>query len=178
MRKFQFLAVTPTGLIDPSIAIAASRAGELGVLNLEHIKEEQIASAAVAKLARFARKGCGLKLNGADEHFISRLNTDIPKQINLVILTYTNLDTLRQQVKTFHDKNIKILLEVTSLDKALTGAEAGVDGLIAKGNEAGGWVEQETTFILLQLLVSQMSLPVLAQGGIGLHTQLEHPVWF
>jgi acyl transferase domain-containing protein/NAD(P)H-dependent flavin oxidoreductase YrpB (nitropropane dioxygenase family)/NAD(P)-dependent dehydrogenase (short-subunit alcohol dehydrogenase family) len=45
-----------------------------------------------------------------------------------------------------------------------------VDGLIAKGNEAGGWVGEETTFILLQQLLNRVSVPVWAHGGIGLHT--------
>src|SRR5262249_6118217 len=42
--------------------------------------------------------------------------------------------------------------------------------IIAKGNEAGGWVSDETSFILLQRFVDGIRIPVWVQGGIGLHT--------
>ena len=45
----------------------------------------------------------------------------------------------------------------------------GVDGLMAKGHEAGGFVGEETTFILIQRLLADTSVPVWAYGGIGLH---------
>ena len=64
----------------------------------------------------------------------------------------------------------QVLLQVTTIEQAHVGIDVKADGLIAKGNEAGGWVGQETTFILLQRLASQVSLPVFAQGGIGIHT--------
>ena len=66
--------------------------------------------------------------------------------------------------------DLTILLETTSLPEAQLARDAGVDGLIAKGHEAGGRVGEETTLILLQRLLAQTSLPVWAHGGIGLHT--------
>ena len=48
---FAFAALTPPGEPDPSIAIAASRAGELGVLNLEYARDEQTALTAIDRLA-------------------------------------------------------------------------------------------------------------------------------
>ena len=54
--------------------------------------------------------------------------------------------------------------------QAELGQQLGVDGLIAKGHEAGGWVGEETTFILLQRLLHSVELPIYASGGIGPHT--------
>lgn len=63
------------------------------------------------------------------------------------------------------------MLEVTSgtgADAALSTAETlGVDGLLAKGNEAGGYSGDETAFILLQRLIDQTDLPIIVQGGVG-----------
>ena len=42
--------------------------------------------------------------------------------------------------------------------------------LVAKGHEAGGAVGEETTFILLQRLLREFTLPIWAHGGIGLHS--------
>ncbi|RMF84224.1 MAG: 6-deoxyerythronolide-B synthase, partial [Nitrospinota bacterium] len=89
----------------------------------------------------------------------------------MVILTPPDeKETLSYLVQTFHQHNRTVLLETTCVEQALWGKEAGVDGVIAKGHEAGGRVGEETTFILLQRLLNQVSLPVWAQGGIGLHT--------
>ena len=38
--SFRIIALTPTGLLDPSVAIAASRAGELGVLSLDGARRD------------------------------------------------------------------------------------------------------------------------------------------
>ncbi len=62
------------------------------------------------------------------------------------------------------------MLEVTSIEQAKVGKKVGVDGLLAKGNEAGGFVGEKTAFILLQQIVSNLLLPVWVQGGIGLHS--------
>src|SRR5262249_51850388 len=63
----------------------------------------------------------------------------------------------------------RLLVEITDIDQ-LTGLEtAGLDGFIARGHESGGWVGEDSTFILLQNLLGAVSLPVYAQGGIGMH---------
>lgn len=64
---------------------------------------------------------------------------------------------------------------VTNLDEAHAAVAAGVDALVAQGIEAGGHRgmfdpdardERLSTFTLLQLLVQQQPLPVIAAGGI------------
>ena len=47
---------------------------------------------------------------------------------------------------------------------------AGAHGLIAKGCEAGGRIGDETTFVLVQRLATELGVPVWAAGGIGEHT--------
>ena len=54
MPSFRIVALTPAGLLDPSIAIAASRAGEMGVLNLEDASDSGRTAAAIGRLARFS----------------------------------------------------------------------------------------------------------------------------
>ncbi|WP_432817446.1 SDR family NAD(P)-dependent oxidoreductase [Sulfitobacter sp. JB4-11] len=45
-----------------------------------------------------------------------------------------------------------------------------LDGLVAKGNEAGGRVGPDSSLILLQRLTAATDLPVIAQGGVGFDT--------
>src|SRR5207249_5308908 len=42
--------------------------------------------------------------------------------------------------------------------------------LIVKGNESGGRVGEDTTFILFQAVFPKVPLPVIVKGGIGLHS--------
>jgi acyl transferase domain-containing protein/NAD(P)H-dependent flavin oxidoreductase YrpB (nitropropane dioxygenase family)/NAD(P)-dependent dehydrogenase (short-subunit alcohol dehydrogenase family) len=90
--------------------------------------------------------------------------------IKVVILTAAENHRIEPTISALHKNGIKVLLEATNLEQAKAGEAAGVDGLIAKGNESAGWVGEETAFILLQRLLAQTRLPVWAQGGIGLHT--------
>src|SRR5215211_7773865 len=63
-----------------------------------------------------------------------------------------------------------VLVQVVSTDEARAAVARGADGIVAKGSESGGRVGDEGTFVLLQRLVSELDVPIWAQGGIGLHT--------
>ena len=90
--------------------------------------------------------------------------------LQIVILTFSDEQRLRRQVAALHRRKLKVFLETTSWEQAKVGQSIGVDGIIAKGHEAGGRVGDETTFILLQNLIKHSPLPVFAYGGVGLHT--------
>jgi len=173
VSRFNLIALTPPGLTEPSVAIAAARAGALGVLDLEYVSGEQVARAAIAKLVHYASHACGtcgIKLDSQAEAFFDRVFADLPEQVEVVVLTPWGHDLLPRQVERLHQQGRTVLLEATCLEQALLGERIGVDGLIAKGHEAGGWVGQETAFVLLQQTLAHLSLPVWVQGGIGLHT--------
>ncbi len=170
VREFRQIVLTPPGLPDPAFAIAASRAGELGLLDLEYVADAQAAHQAADRLARLANNPYGLKLNCRQGELLASLLAQAPEHLTCILLTRPAPDPLRQQVEIIHQKNRRVLLEATSLAEARLGEQLGVDGVIAKGHEAGGYVGEETTFVLLQQLLKHLRLPVYAQGGIGLHT--------
>jgi len=170
LDKLRIITLTPPGFPDPSLAIAGSRAGEWGVLDLEYTYNKKIAKDSIKKLSTYARNDYGIKLNLHDNEFFAEITSSIPENLRLVILACADAKDLKQVVKTLHKPGLTVLLECTSLKEAQTGKQAGVDGVIAKGHEAGGRVSDETTFVLLQRFLKNLSLPVYAQGGIGLHT--------
>jgi acyl transferase domain-containing protein/NAD(P)H-dependent flavin oxidoreductase YrpB (nitropropane dioxygenase family)/NAD(P)-dependent dehydrogenase (short-subunit alcohol dehydrogenase family) len=170
MRNFQLMAITAPAMANPSIAVAAARAGALGILDLEFARDQEAALTALVKLGTYGKNDCGVKLAGRAEKFFTRVTSGLPPTVKFVILSYRERDGLYRCVKGLREKNLHILLEVNSVEHAKLGEEVGVDGLIAKGHEAGGWVGEETTFIMLQRLLASVSLPIWAQGGIGLHT--------
>src|SRR6202162_5504063 len=178
--NFDVIGMTLPRLVNATLAIAVSRAGGIGVLDLdwggvEPWKEETKSSpgevAALQKVARLAKGRWGIKLDGEDESHCKDLVGCLPCSFELAILTDAPHDVLVRQIAQLHagtNRPKQILLEITG------GGEvpdiAGIDGFIAKGHESGGIVGDETTFILLQRLSRQTSLPIWAQGGIGLHS--------
>jgi malonyl CoA-acyl carrier protein transacylase len=169
-HRFDFIVVTPPGLADPGLAIAASRAGALGVLDLQFVGDGERARSAVHALARHARGRCGIKLDSGRSPQYDRVLAELPERISLAILSPTDPHHVLDSVGLLHGRHLEVLLEVVTDDEARAGEQAGVDGLIAKGHESGGRVGDETTFVLLQRLLATTTLPVWAQGGIGLHT--------
>ncbi|MBZ0157481.1 MAG: SDR family NAD(P)-dependent oxidoreductase [Alphaproteobacteria bacterium] len=95
---------------------------------------------------------------------------ELPECVAVVILSGGGPEQVKKFVNAFHRQGREVILEVTSLEQAMFGQEAGADGLLAKGNESAGIVGEKTAFILLQQILSQTSLPVFARGGIGVHT--------
>ena len=170
LNKLQLVAINPPGLADPSVAIAASRAGGVGILNLELVVDPQRAQAAIGALVRFGRPTLGVMLDSTATEFVEQVLAELPEQVAVVVLTSADPEVLRRHVATLRGQDRQIWLEVTDIAEARLGEQLGVNGLIAKGHEAGGWVGNETTFILLQRLRAQTTLPVWARGGIGAHT--------
>ena len=62
------------------------------------------------------------------------------------------------------------VVEAIDLKEALLAQQCGADAVIAKGHEGAGRIGDGTTFVLVQQFVANLSLPVWAQGGIGLHS--------
>ncbi len=168
VRDFEIVCMTLPGLPDVSIAVAAGRAGALGILDLSCSGLEASRSA-IAQLERYSRSGpFGLKVRPEDAGSL-----DLPTPggaTRVAVLVPSPIRDLADAVRRLKERGARVILEATSIDEANLGVEAGVDGLIAKGNEAAGRVGDETTFVLLQRILQLVDLPVYAQGGIGLHT--------
>jgi acyl transferase domain-containing protein/NAD(P)H-dependent flavin oxidoreductase YrpB (nitropropane dioxygenase family)/NAD(P)-dependent dehydrogenase (short-subunit alcohol dehydrogenase family) len=66
----------------------------------------------------------------------------------------------------------EIFLEVTQYEelKSLDGSGVKPSALIARGHECGGWVGEDSSFILAQKMLGSFKIPVYVQGGIGIFT--------
>jgi nitronate monooxygenase len=81
----------------------------------------------------------------------------------------------REWVKSLRDAGIILLAAATSVAEARAGAQAGVDAIVAQGWEAGGHRgmfdpdapdEQLSALDLVQAIVGEFDIPVIAAGGI------------
>ncbi|HXI44238.1 MAG TPA: nitronate monooxygenase, partial [Bryobacteraceae bacterium] len=166
-EPFGFLVYNAPGLLDTGLVIAGARCGATGVLNCENITDAEAVRSAIARIGKLLRRPIGIKFE-ADSTIGEELLGELGSDVDCVIFTAGSPDRLKKMVDVARPR--KILLEVTSAEQGAAGVALGVDGLIAKGHEAGGVVGEETTLVLLQRLISECALPVWAHGGIGLHS--------
>ncbi len=178
------IAVTPARVLDPGIAIAACRAGGIGILDLGCGDDTQEIRAAVDRMARgagaCAQWGVRWDALGSTSRGLERLQEVMPQRAPILILAGLRPDDLvfsglnlkqraglRKQLRRIARR---IFVEVGDLRAALAAEAAGCDGLVVKGHEAGGWASRHSSFILLQELRGRMRVPYWIQGGIGMHS--------
>lgn len=148
------------------------------------------------KLASAVSNSGGLGLIGAGsmypdvlrEHIVKcKKATDKPFGVNVPML-YPNLQEIidiiiEERVKivftsagnpktyTFHLKShgITVVHVVSSVKFALKSQEAGVDAVVAEGFEAGGHNgrDETTTLTLIPMVKEQLTIPLIAAGGIA-----------
>lgn len=97
----------------------------------------------------------------------------VEKQVEVVLeerapVFVAGLGDPSQVVQEAHRRDIKVIGIAGNLRNALRQREAGVDGVIAQGYEAGGHTGTIGTFALLPQVVDALDpIPVIAAGGIG-----------
>ena len=174
MESRDIIVLTSPGDTDPSLAIAACRAGARGVLDLEFCADPIAAGAALARVAHFAGSRFGVQLR-TDASFPFSVVLAASVKPERAIITGGNRTELATRVRELRTASIEVLLEATDLCEATRGVELGVAGLILKGHEAGGRVGTDTSFIHLQKWRqysdrSGVKLPFWMRGGIGPNT--------
>jgi len=148
------------------------------------------------KLASAVSNAGGLGLIGAGSMYPDVLRTHIQKckqatdrpfGVNVPLL-YPNIEEIMQIIveegvkivftsagnpKTWtaflKEHGITVMHVVSSTKFALKAQEAGVDAIVAEGFEAGGHNgrEETTTFTLIPMVRAQLTLPLIAAGGIA-----------
>ena len=171
MRTLDILALTPPCQSDPSLVIAACRAGSRGFLDLESVAKPEAALGSAARLSQFANGRFGVKLGRGSGGIVESLAANPPSGLGCVLLAGGPQSYLSAWIELFRKKQIDVLFEAVDMAEATLAENLGVTGLVLKGLEAGGRVGSETSFILLQRwFAGQSSLPVWVQGGVGLNT--------
>lgn len=147
------------------LASAVSNAGGLGIIGAgsmypdvlqEHIRK--------CKLATTRPFGVNIPL----------LYPGIEQLIDIIIkeevpIVFTSAGNPKTWTPTLKAAGIKVVHVVSSAAFAKKSEAAGVDAVVAEGFEAGGHNgrEETTTMVLIPAVCEQVSIPVIAAGGIG-----------
>ncbi len=154
------------GMADGELAARVSEAGGLGVIGASWLSPEEIRA-----MARQAREitskpiGINLLLFGNEQ-----LLDDVLREEPAVLSTAWPRDDqdLRTIFAKAHERGVRVMHMVPTLDDAVRAAEAGADVIVAQGNEGGGHVGlMGTTVIVRQVAKAVSPVPVLAAGGLA-----------
>ena len=152
------------GMAGPALAAAVSNARGLGVLGAGGLTDEEIRDQIVG-LRRLSSRAFGVNiilpmLRGRE------IEICFDERVPLMVLFWGDISPY---VKDAHRRNILIVAQCGDADDAAAAAEAGADGIIIQGTEAGGHVKAHTPLAenLRTTLAAVSPLPVIAAGGIA-----------
>lgn len=171
-RNFITFVLSDSRLTGAELGIAASRAGAVGVVNAELETDESNIFTCLSRLENpqtGARAPYGLKLPRLTPDLAERLAPYVTGNLHWLILESDEADSALKLVKVLKKSGLKLLVECRD-DTVPACVEKNVaDGVIVKGNESGGYVGEEASFILLQKWVKRTALPLYGRGGMTPH---------
>jgi enoyl-[acyl-carrier protein] reductase II len=147
------------------LASAVSNAGGLGIIGsgsmYPEILDEQIRKCQQATNQPFAVN-------------LPMLYPDIEKHIETIIkhkvpIVFTSAGNPKTWTNHLKSHGITVVHVVSSVKFALKAQEAGVDAVVAEGFEAGGHNgrDETTTTCLIPMVAKEITIPLIAAGGIG-----------
>ena len=155
----------PMGWIARSqLASAVSNAGGLGIIEtssgrLDEVREE------VRKMKTLTDKPWGINVAQAFVRDPDIVSFVADQGVRFVT---TSAGDPNRYCEALKGRGLTVFHVVPSLAAALKAIEAGVDGLVVEGGEGGGFKNRRdvATMVLLPLVASKVSVPIIAAGGI------------
>lgn len=172
------IAITPGHCLDPQIAIAACRAGEVGIVDLGYRETPDAVIPVLNRLAFSAgsRAQWGVRWDtlGSPARSVESLSMFLPLRVPVLIigglrapdiqpadLKPRELAHLKKKVKGLAQQ---ILVEVNDLQTARLAIAAGCDGLIIKGHEAWWMGQSALEFYITPRILRSTKNPLLDSG--------------
>lgn len=170
----RIFALTPSHRCDAQIAIAACRAGQVGILDLGTNGAVVNQQRMIEQLKKFAGHAgqWGIRWDSLGHEIRTPLiiKDILPDSISMIVvagLAKEQLQNALTECRTFAEQ---VIAEVLTQECAMEAQAVGYDGVILKGNEAGGAVSPQTSFLLLQQVAERLTIPYWVQGGMCMHT--------
>ena len=147
------------------LASAVSNAGGLGLIGAGSMYPNVLREH-VQKCKKATEKPFGVNVPMLYPNIQEIIDIIIEEKVKIVFTSAGNPKTWTSFLK---EKGITVVHVVSSSKFALKAQEAGVDAVVAEGFEAGGHNgrEETTTFTLIPMVKENISIPLIAAGGIA-----------
>jgi nitronate monooxygenase len=158
------LQQAPMGSVStPALAVAVAEAGGVGSITALGLNADQLDGMLAAMSAQTAGV---LAANFLTQQIDREAVAAAAARVRIVDFFWADPDP--SLVDIAHREGALTCWQVGSLREALAAADAGCDMMVVQGTEAGGHIRGESPLIpLLESVLDQLDLPVLAAGGIG-----------
>jgi enoyl-[acyl-carrier protein] reductase II len=147
------------------LASAVSNAGGLGLIGAGSMYPEVLREH-IQKCKNATDKPFGVNVPMLYPNLEEIMQIIVEEGVKIVFTSAGNPKTWTSYLK---EKGITVVHVVSSSKFALKAQEAGVDAVVAEGFEAGGHNgrEETTTFTLIPMVRENISIPLIAAGGIA-----------
>jgi enoyl-[acyl-carrier protein] reductase II len=147
------------------LASAVSNAGGLGLIGAGSMYPDVLREH-IQKCKKATDKPFGVNVPMLYPNIEEIINIIIEEGVKIVFTSAGNPKTWTSFLK---EKGITVVHVVSSSKFALKAQEAGVDAVVAEGFEAGGHNgrEETTTLTLIPMVKENISIPLIAAGGIA-----------
>lgn len=149
-----------------NLAIAAARAGALGLIGAGSMKPEV--------LREHIRKAKSTEVSAQIGVNIPLIRGDVEELVRVTIdegikIVFTSAGSPKVYAERLKNSGCFLAHVVASVKHAKKAVEVGCDAVIAEGFEAGGHngIDEITTMCLVPQVVDAVSVPVIAAGGIA-----------
>lgn len=152
-------------------AMKAGIAGCIPALNYRTLEELKAAIKQLqANKVEGGSFGFNLIVNKSNLKYKEQLRVLCEEGCDFII---TSLGSPEETIKKAHEAGIKVFCDVTDLHFAKKVEQLGADAAIAVNNEAGGHRGNLSPQELINLLKSNLSIPVISAGGVGCKADLD-----
>lgn len=147
------------------LASAVSNAGGLGIIGAGSMYPDVLREH-IQKCKKATDKPFGVNVPMLYPNIEEIMNIIVEEGVKIVFTSAGNPKTWTGFLK---QHGITVVHVVSSVKFALKSQEAGVDAVVAEGFEAGGHNgrEETTTFALIPMVKEQLTIPLIAAGGIA-----------
>ncbi|AIW40213.1 MULTISPECIES: DUF561 domain-containing protein [Paenibacillus] len=142
---------------------AVSNAGGLGIIGSGGMSAEVLREE-IRKVRAATNKPFAVNLMLMMHNIPELIEVIVEEKVNIVT---TGAGTPAPYMPIFKEHGIKVIAVIPSVKIAKKMEAIGVHALVAEGTEAGGHVGETTTMALVPQVVSNVSIPVVAAGGIA-----------
>lgn len=167
--KYPLMQGGMSHIATPAFAAAVCEAGALGVIGTGAMKALQVRQA-IEELRSLTAKpfGVNLMLMNPEVDEIAELLAE--QEVPLIT---TGAGNPGKFIPRWHEAGCRVMPVVSNLTLAQRMQKAGVDAVIAEGQEAGGHVGEQTSMVLWPYLAAHLEIPVIGAGGVAGPAQIQ-----
>jgi enoyl-[acyl-carrier protein] reductase II len=147
------------------LASAVSNSGGLGLIGAGSMYPD-VFREHIQKCKKATNKPFGVNLPMLYPQIDELINIILEEEVKIV---FTSAGNPKKYTSFFQEKGIIVVHVVPGLKFALKAQDAGVDAVVVEGFEAGGHNgrDETTTFCLVPMVKKELTIPIIAAGGIA-----------